>query len=187
MKKHKISENVKFNFTRHWLELEKQWFDNSGDSTMSWLDSELTWNILDSSDSSGDYKRGPGGAMAPQSFAWLPVCPPRFFLISLLRSFGWHVQGCPMRFVKTPAILSTAPDLSCVVIRKRHRVNRDNMYCLATINTLPHILADSLHFGVCVTWQSHQGLRQQQQTNFAEETVLTRFTAKVIMIWEILH
>jgi len=26
-------------------------------------------------------------------------------------------------------------------------------------------------------------LRQQQQTNFAEETVLTRFTARVIMIW----
>jgi len=25
--------------------------------------------------------------------------------------------------------LSTAPDLSCVVIRKQHRENRDNQYC----------------------------------------------------------
>jgi len=31
-----------------------------------------------------------------------------------------------MRSVK---ILSTAPDLSCVVIRKQHRENRDNQYC----------------------------------------------------------
>jgi len=34
---------------------------------------------------------------------------------------------------------------------------------------------------VFVTWQSHQGLRQQQQINFAEETVLTRFTTRVII------
>jgi len=48
-------------------------------------------------------------------------------------------------------------------------------------------LADSLHFGVCVTLQSYQGLRQQQQINFTEETVLTRFTTRIIMIWEILR
>jgi len=38
-----------------------------------------------------------------------------------------------MRFVKTPAILSTAPDLSCVVIRKQNRENRDNQDCYATL------------------------------------------------------
>jgi len=32
-----------------------------------------------------------------------------------------------MRFVKLPAILSTVPDLNCVVIRKRHRENRETM------------------------------------------------------------
>jgi len=51
-----------------------------------------------------------------------PFGPPVFFLI--LRSFGWHMQGCQMRFVKIPAILSTAPELSCVVIRKQHWENR---------------------------------------------------------------
>jgi len=32
-----------------------------------------------------------------------------------------------MRFVKIPAILSIAPDLSCVVICKRHRENRETI------------------------------------------------------------
>jgi len=64
--------------------------------------------------------------------------PPSFFLISRLSSFGWHMQGCQMRFVKIPAILSTAPDLRSIVIRKRHRENRDNQYCQATINNLPY-------------------------------------------------
>jgi len=32
-----------------------------------------------------------------------------------------------MRFVKIPAILSIAPDLSCVVIRKWHRENRETV------------------------------------------------------------
>jgi len=43
-----------------------------------------------------------------------------------------------MDFVKIPAILSTATDLSCVVIRKQHRENRDNQYCRATFNNLPY-------------------------------------------------
>jgi len=43
-----------------------------------------------------------------------------------------------MRFVKISAILTTAPDLRCVVIRKQHRENRDNQYCEATINNLPY-------------------------------------------------
>jgi len=34
-----------------------------------------------------------------------------------------------MRFVKISAILSTEPDLRCVVIRKRHKENKDNEYC----------------------------------------------------------
>jgi len=39
------------------------------------------------------------------------------------------MQGCQMCFAKIPAILSTAPDLSFVEIRKQHRENRDNQYC----------------------------------------------------------
>ena len=49
------------------------------------------------------------------------------------------------------------------------------------------ILAGSLHFGVCVTRQSHQGLRQQQQINFTERTVLTRFITRVNIVCEILR
>ena len=66
------------------------------------------------------------------------LAPPVFFLISRLSSFGWHIQGCQMRFVKIPAILSTAPDLCCVVTRTQHRENRGNQYCYATINNLPY-------------------------------------------------
>jgi len=57
-----------------------------------------------------------------------------------------------MRFVKIPAILSTAPvlDLSCVVIRKRHRKTETIRIVKPQLIICP-ILADSLHFGVCVT------------------------------------
>jgi len=48
------------------------------------------------------------------------------------------MQGCQIHFVKILAILSTAPDLSCVVIRKQHRENRDSLYCWVTINNLPY-------------------------------------------------
>ena len=154
-----------------------------------------------------------------------------------------------MRFVKLPGILSTAPDLIYVAIRKRHRENREtislftwhismwpncgfwsivafilwvtlksvtflcvtqkieshnrpkttirpkwNVPCkeakwvLLSYNwSFDGILAAALHFDVCVTWQSHEGLRQQQQINFAEETVLTRFTTIIIIIWEIMQ
>jgi len=34
-----------------------------------------------------------------------------------------------MCFEEIAAILSTAPDLSFVAIRKQHRENRDNQYC----------------------------------------------------------
>jgi len=37
-----------------------------------------------------------------------------------------------MRFVKIPADLSTAPDLSCVVIRKRHRENSETISIVKT-------------------------------------------------------
>jgi len=86
---------------------------------------------------SGDSKGGPGWAMPFQIFAWTPFGPPSFFLNFPFRFVWLTYAGCPMRFVKTPVILSTAPDLSCVVIRKRHRDNRDNQYYLATINNLP--------------------------------------------------
>jgi len=167
--------------------------DNIGESKMivSWLLYLTTKNVFENFGGgnwpvvppSGDSKEGPGWAMASPDFC---LAPPVFFLISRFSSFGWHMQGCQFRFVKIPAILSTAPDLSCVVIGKQHRESRGNQYCKPQLIIYP-ILADSLHFGVCVTWQSHEGLRQQQQINFAEETFLTRFTTRVIMIWEILR
>ena len=55
-----------------------------------------------------------------------------------------------MRFVKIPAILSTAPDLSCVVIRKQHRESRETISTVTTQLIICPILADSLHPGVCV-------------------------------------
>jgi len=70
---------------------------------------------------------------------------PSFFLI--LRSFGWHMQGCQMRFVKIPAILSTAPDLSCVVIRKRRRENSE------TISIVKRQLMICPYFGWIVTFR----------------------------------
>jgi len=77
---------------------------------------------------SGDSKGGPGWAMAPPDFySAPPFGPPSFFLIPRLSSFGWHMQSCQMHFVKILAILSTAPDLSCVAIRKRHRENRETV------------------------------------------------------------
>ena len=87
-----------------------------------------------------------------------------------------------MRFVKMPAILSTAPDLSCVVIRKRRGENKETISIVKRQLLISRILADSLHFGVCVTLQSHQRLRQQQQINFAEGSVLTRFTTRVVIV-----
>jgi len=73
--------------------------------------------------------RGGLGKPCPPRFLLVPLWPPQFFLVFRLISFGWHIHGCQMRSVKIPAILSTAPDLSCVVIRQQHRENRDNQYC----------------------------------------------------------
>jgi len=67
-----------------------------------------------------------------------PFRPASFFLISRSSLLGWHMQDCQMRFVKIPDFLSTAPDLSCVVICKQHRESRDNQYCWVTINNLPY-------------------------------------------------
>jgi len=55
-----------------------------------------------------------------------------------------------MRFVKIPAILSTAPDLSFVEIRKQNRENRETISIVKPQLIFCPILADSLHFGVCV-------------------------------------
>ena len=123
---------------------------------------------------SADSKGGWVGHAPPDFCLALRLSPPVFFLISRLCSFGWHMQGCQMCFVQIPAILSTAPDLSFVVIRKQHRETE-------TISIVKPQLIICPYFGwfvtfrcVCVTWQSNQRLRQQQQINFAEETVLTR-------------
>jgi len=53
-----------------------------------------------------------------------------------------------MRFVKIPVILSTAPDLSLIVIRKRHRENRETISIVKP--QFARVLTGSLHFGVCV-------------------------------------
>jgi len=94
--------------------------------------------------------------------------------------------GLPDAFCKNTGHfdLSTVPELSCAVFRSQHRCSRQTIRIVKPklIICLYSILTGSLHFGVCVTRKSHQGLRQQQQINFAEGTVLTRFTAGVIVI-----
>jgi len=52
-----------------------------------------------------------------------------------------------MSCVKIPAILSTVPDLSSVVILKQHRENRAE-YFLS--NLLVFWMDNLVHFGVCV-------------------------------------
>ena len=64
------------------------------------------------------------------------------------------MHGCQMRFVKIPAILLTAPDLSRVVIRKQQWENRHNPYCEATINNLP-VLGVIGYISVCV-WRDNR-------------------------------
>jgi len=54
-----------------------------------------------------------------------------------------------MSCVKIPAILSTVPDLSSVVILKQHRENRAE-YFLS--NLLVFWMDNLVHFGVCVMW-----------------------------------
>jgi len=56
-----------------------------------------------------------------------------------------------MRFVKIPAILPTVPDLSCDVVRKRHRENRATMSIVKPQLILPVFwLAHFITFGyVC--------------------------------------
>jgi len=60
-----------------------------------------------------------------------------------------HKQGCQMRFVKIPPILSTVPDLSSVVIRKRHRENRETMIVKPQLIVLP-VFWLSQNISVCV-------------------------------------
>jgi len=68
---------------------------------------------------------GLGGLCPHQIFAW-----PSSFVLNFRFKFVWLTCArLPKAFCKIPAILSTAPDLSCVVIRKQHRENRDNQYC----------------------------------------------------------
>ena len=66
---------------------------------------------------------GLGGPWPPSFLLGPPFGPPSFFL-NFPFKFVWLTHtGLPI-----PAILSTAPDLSCVVIRKQHRENRDSQY-----------------------------------------------------------
>jgi len=96
------------------------------------------------------------GHALPHIFVSPHLYPPVFFLI--LRSFGWHMQGFQMRFVKVPAILSTAPDRSCAIIRNRPRQNRETISIVK-----PQLIIIFPYFGwfvtfrcVCVTCQSQQ-------------------------------
>jgi len=110
--------------------------------------------------------------MAPLDVCFSPrLASPVFFLISRLSSFGWHMQGCPMRFLKTPAILSTAPDLSCVAIRKRHRDNKDNQYCLVKISNLP-VFWLIRYISVCV-WRDN---RTKDCVNSSKQTSLKKLS-----------
>ena len=70
--------------------------------------------------------RGDLGGPWPPRFL---LGPPSFFLHFPFK-FVWLTYAVlPNAFCKIPDILSTAPDLSCVVIRRQHRENRDNQYC----------------------------------------------------------
>ena len=87
-----------------------------------------------------------------------------------------------MRFVKIPAILSTAPDLSCVVIRKRHRENR------VTISIVKPQLIICPYFSWLITFRCvcdvtiATRIASTAANKLAEETVLTRFPTRVIII-----
>jgi len=106
----------------------------------------------------------------------------------------WYVSssttlGLPDAFCKNTGYFdfSAVPDLSCVVFRKRHMENREAVSIAKPQLLISPCFGWLSHFRVCVTCQSHQGLRQQQQINFVERTVLTRFTTRVNTIWEILR
>jgi len=89
-----------------------------------------------------------------------------------------------MRCVKIPATLSTAPDLSCVIIRKRHRESRESVSivkpqliiwpyigwfvtfrCVCDVTIAPRIAttaANKLHWKNCpdkIYYKSHYKLR----------------------------
>jgi len=61
-----------------------------------------------------------------------------------------------MRFVKILAILSTAPDQSCVIIRKRHRENRETVSIVKPqfFNNLP-VFWLIRYISVCV-WRDNR-------------------------------
>ena len=90
------------------------------------------------------------GPWLTQTFSWPHGWSPTFLLYFTFK-FVWltYVKGCQMRFGKIPAILSTAPDLSYVVIRKPHRENRETISIVKPQLIICPILAYSLHFGMC--------------------------------------
>jgi len=55
-----------------------------------------------------------------------------------------------MRFVKIPASMSTAPDLSCVIIRKRHRENRETISIVKPQLIICPYFSWLITFSVCV-------------------------------------
>jgi len=81
--------------------IQLQWINCSGDSNEGWV------------------------AHGSRIFAWPHVWPPSCFLNFKI---VWLTYArLPNAFWKILAILSTAPDVSCVVICKRHRENRDTI------------------------------------------------------------
>ena len=85
-------------------------------------------------ETSGDSKGGPEWDMTPRIFAWPPVCPHSFFL-NFPFKFVWltYVGLSNALCKRTGHFVNSA---CCVVICKRHKENRDNQYCYATINNL---------------------------------------------------
>jgi len=83
--------------------------------------------------------------------------------------------------------LSTVWHLSCVVFRKQHKENRK------TISIVKPQLIICPHFGLIITFRCvcdvtiAPWIASQQQINFTESTVLTRFITWVNIIWEILR
>jgi len=105
-----------------------------------------------------------------------------YYKNNLYRFQRGHRLGLADAFCKNTGhfVNSVISTVICIVIRKRHRENRE------TVSIVKSQLAICPYIGWLITFwcvcdvQSHQGLRQQQQINFPEGTVLTRFTARVI-------
>ena len=99
----------------------------------------------------------------------IPTDPYKIAIFPVGIPYSLQKPKNPYRRDFSPRVATLLSDLSSGVIWKRLRVNSDTNSIVKT-TILSRNLAGALHFGVCVKWQSHQGMCQQQQINIAEGT-----------------